>query len=784
MVTGIDNKLDKFLSRLENVEQKKPGQYQASCPVHTDKHNSFSVEKKNDKINFHCHAGCSSETILSAMGLSWKDVYLDSQEGQPGKSSRKKKKRKIVNTYDYKDKEGNLLYQVVRFKPKTFRQRRPAGPNNWNWGLGDVERILYNLPAILEAAKNNELIFLVEGEKDADNLIKMGLTATTAAMGAGNWKANYTKSLIGADVIIIPDQDGPGIEYSNKVAVNLNNYGVEANILELPGLEEKEDVTDWLDKGNTKNDLLKLVKDLKLKDWEEPIELQEIEAVPLPVDILPDWLSKYVNNICMFLQAPSDMVLLIVLSALSTALANKAEIEIKQGYTEPVHIWTCSILPPANRKSPVVKKISKPIWDYESQIREEIKPERRHLLQEKEILENVIEQKKKVASKQEEASKRDNTIARINELGDDLDILEEKIPALPRILVDDITSEKLAQVMEENQGRAAVLSAEGDIFQLMAGRYSKSANFSVFKKAWTGSEKIVDDRIGRQGTSVDKPALSLGICAQPAVIEELTDKNSFRGEGILGRFMYAIPESPVGRRLTGADVPSLDKRAENEYINNMHILLRTRPADKESQYWKPHILRLSAEALQIRNKFEADVEKMLGPEGKLHHIADWGGKLVGNTVRIAGLLHIASQIDDPGIWTNKKIAAASMEGAVKLGHALIDHALKTFELLDVNPELELIKYVLKRIKKGYQMQQDNELPKEKEKLDKSVLYQLTRKKKAITRPKDLDKPLRTLEELNYIKVVKQNHEGPGRPPAPIIKLNPQLGTINTINTIN
>jgi hypothetical protein len=61
---------------------------------------------------------------------------------------------------------------------------------------------------------------------------------------------------------------------------------------------------------------------------------------------------------------------------------------------------------------------------------------------------------------------------------------------------------------------------------------------------------------------------------------------------------------------------------------------------------------------------------------------------------------------------------------------------------------------------------------------------LTRKKKAITRPKDLDKPLKTLEELNYIKVVKQNYEGPGRPPAPIIKLNPKVGTINTINTIN
>jgi len=419
-----------------------------------------------------------------------------------------------------------------------------------------------------------------------------------------------------------------------------------------------------------------------LKDWEEPLELQEIEVPPLPVDILPGWLSRYVNNISMFLQVPSDMLLLIALSAISTALANKMEIEIKQGYREPANIYSCIILGPANRKSAAVTKISKPIWDYESQIREELKPERRHRLQEKEILEDRIQQLKKVASKQEDASKRDDTIARINELGNDIDILEEEIPGPPRVLVDDITAEKLAQVMEENHGRAAVISAEGDIFQNMLGKYSKSDNFSIYKKAWS-SEQIIDDRIGRKGTSVEKSALTLGVCAQNSVIEELTDKNSFRGQGLLGRFLWAIPDSPVGSRLTGYDVPPLDKKAENEYINNMHKLLRSEPAGEDGQSWEPHILRLSAEALQIRNKFEADVEKMLGPEGKLYHAADWGGKLVGNIVRVSGLLHIANQVDGPGIWINKKITAASMEGAVKLGHALIDHALKTFELLDV-----------------------------------------------------------------------------------------------------
>jgi hypothetical protein len=238
----------------------------------------------------------------------------------------------------------------------------------------------------------------------------------------------------------------------------------------------------------------------------------------------------------------------------------------------------------------------------------------------------------------------------------------------------------------------------------------------------------------------------------------------------------------VGSRLTGDDMPPLDQRTEREYINNMHVLLRAEPAEKEGQIWKPHKLILSPEAIQIKNKFEAEVEKMLGPEGKLHCAADWGGKLVGNMTRVAALLHIAGQVNGPGIWMNKEITALEMQGAVDLGHKLIDHALKVFDLLDVNPELELTKYVLKRIIRGYEMQKNGKLEErfKKSKLDKSILYQLVMDKSIITEPADLDNPLKKLERFNYIRVVEKDHIGPGRPPAPEIKLNPQVDHKNHI----
>jgi hypothetical protein len=209
----------------------------------------------------------------------------------------------------------------------------------------------------------------------------------------------------------------------------------------------------------------------------------------------------------------------------------------------------------------------------------------------------------------------------------------------------------------------------------------------------------------------------------------------------------------------------------------MHKLLRTEPAEKDGQSWKPHKLRLSAEALQVRNKFESDIEDMLAPGGRLHHAADWGGKIVGNMIRVAGLIEMSKKVDDQYIWSDLKISADSMKGAVQLGHTLINHALKTFELLEVDPEIELAKYVLERIKKGIELQKTGELPKDKDKLDRSALMELCRGKKEITKPSNVDQPINLLEELNYITVVERETEGRGRNPSPIIKINPKVHQI-------
>jgi putative DNA primase/helicase len=167
-----------------------------------------------------------------------------------------KVKSEIVATYDYRDAGGDLIFQAVRMKPKSFRQRRPDpdGKNGWTWNLKDVAPFPYRLPELL-AASPEEPVFLAEGEKDADRLAKSGLIASTNPMGAGKWRESYSAHFKGRDVVILPDNDQFGREHAEAVARSLYQLARSVKVIELPDLAEKGDVSDWLDRGHTIADL-------------------------------------------------------------------------------------------------------------------------------------------------------------------------------------------------------------------------------------------------------------------------------------------------------------------------------------------------------------------------------------------------------------------------------------------------------------------------------------------------------------------------------------------------
>jgi hypothetical protein len=183
--------------------------------------------------------------------------------------------------YDYRAPDGRLLFQVVRHEPKAFRQRRPDpdNPGGWVYDLDGVERVLYRLPE-LRAAAPDERVFVVEGEKDADRLSEEGLVATCNPMGAGKWRGAHSPELAGRHVVVVPDNDEPGRDHAEVVARSVARRAASVRVLELPDLEEKGDVTDFLD-DRPVEDLVRLARDAPL--WVPPTSGQTPKPEPPPL---------------------------------------------------------------------------------------------------------------------------------------------------------------------------------------------------------------------------------------------------------------------------------------------------------------------------------------------------------------------------------------------------------------------------------------------------------------------------------------------------------------------
>lgn len=158
----------------------------------------------------------------------------------------------VADRYDYTDRDGQLLFQVVRYQPKDFRQRHRTADGRWRWGRDDVEPVLYRLPAVLTAAKRNAVVYVVEGEKDVHSLESIGLVGTCSPGGAGKWKPSlHVPPLIGCNVVVIADNDRPGQDHAEQVARSLVKVASSVRVIDLPGVPIKGDVTDWLRLGGT-----------------------------------------------------------------------------------------------------------------------------------------------------------------------------------------------------------------------------------------------------------------------------------------------------------------------------------------------------------------------------------------------------------------------------------------------------------------------------------------------------------------------------------------------------
>lgn len=248
---------DEALNSLERATGFKPIKngrgYLALCPNHGDTNPSLGIDPW---IN---SEGNKTYTVNCFKGCYWKDVKKRIEEGSSVARIEKQKKwvpfweREIVETYPYTDEKGNVLYEKVRFTPKSFAYRHATKYGKVKWGRNGVRQVLYQLPKVIKA----DTVFIVEGEKNVFYLESLGsITATCIGGASDKWLPEFTEILKGKKIIIIPDNDEAGIEMAERIKNELKEEDV--NILHLNGLAYGQDVADWVEMGHDIEDLREL----------------------------------------------------------------------------------------------------------------------------------------------------------------------------------------------------------------------------------------------------------------------------------------------------------------------------------------------------------------------------------------------------------------------------------------------------------------------------------------------------------------------------------------------
>ena len=734
--------LERLLEKLPDAKRAGKG-WSACCPAHEDRRASLSIsEGVNNGAVLHCHAGCEPAAVSAALGLSLADL-MPPRTATAGKSKANANgKPRIVASYDYRDEAGELLFQVVRYDPKDFRQRRPKPGGGWDWSVKGVRAVPYRLPELL--AEPMRVVVVVEGEKDVDNLSRISVLATCNAGGAGKWTAEHAQHLRGRHVIILADNDETGRKHAQLVAATLYAIAASVRIVYLPGLPPKGDVSDWLAAGGTKEELIGLAESAPVwtpanEPWPEIVSFDAVDLPEFPTHTLPGALQQWVTAESHATQTPADLAGLLALAVCSATIARRVVVEPRPGWREPVNLFVAALLEPGNRKSAVFSDAMRPLRELEAELIEVARPTVAREQSDHRQSETRLRKLEKLAAEKGDADARHEAGSLAAELA------EQPEPVLPRLIVDDATAEKLGMMLAEQSGRIASMSPEGGVFDLMAGLYSKSGipQFGVYLMGHSGDD-LVTDRVSRKSVRVERPALTCAYAMQPAVIEGLAENAAFRGRGLLARFLYAAPQSWIGRREIAPEPVS--DAVKEAYRQTVRALANVDDA---------FTLGLDGEASAVLQEWETEIESMLGDGGQMEIMRDWGAKLAGATLRLAAVLHCVEH------GAAGYIGGATIRAAVELARYLVPHAEAVLNMMQAKEASgdDDAQYVLRWIERHGRRE-----------FTKRDAQQ--HGKRRFPKADDIDPALAELIRRGYIRLRPSEATGPGRPPSPSYEVNP------------
>ena len=479
--------------------------------------------------------------------------------------------------------------------------------------------------------------------------------------------------------------------------------------------------------------------------WEDPIPFGKYELEAFPIDALPADISAYVQAVAESTQTPVDMAGTAALAVAAMCCQGKYVIQGKADWIEPLNLYTNVIAQPSERKSAVEHHIVRPADNFEVQynLRNAARVEGSKMRK------RILERRQKAI--EDKVAKGQAEPGDLEQIAQEIADFEEEKPL--HLYVDDITTEKLVSVMAGNHGRAALISSEGGIFDTLAGIYTKNVNIDVMLKAYSG-DTIRVDRIGRESESIMNPTLTILLMTQPKVVSDVLGNPTFRGRGLTARFLYCLPDSSVGeRRFQSRPIPEKAYQRYEQRIVNML---------KDEYPQRPEVITLSPEASKLLTDFAEEIEPKLKTD--YAEISDWAGKLVGNTLRIAGLLCRVGVYRAPEFLSENEhleVSGGTMADAIRLGRYYLSHSIAVHDAIPQSSMYRQAEKILQMIRER--------------RLEEFTRRDAMRFCQTFKRVDEIQPVLDFLEDMGYIASVDTKPScGKGRPSLPKYVVNPSV----------
>ena len=489
-------------------------------------------------------------------------------------------------------------------------------------------------------------------------------------------------------------------------------------------------------------------------EWPEPVWFETVRPPELNMSFVPPILGDFCSELAEDTQISVEMPFSMAIAVVSAAgQASGLCVQPRPGgHVENLGLYTLSLLDSGGRKSTVVSVCKKPLEAWESEAREILAPVLRNAQMDAEVYQDekraLIMQRRKC----KDPAEKDKILKEIHDVG----ALIKSVPREPQLIAEDTTSEALAEVLSENHGCIGIFSAEGGLFDTIAGRYSDGVpNVDIYLKGYSG-ESLRINRKTSPPVYIERCQIAIGMSMQPDLLKNRRAGEVFRSKGLDARFFYFFPKDLLGSRNV-RDPRPMSELAKQRFYQKVSSLL---PDPREWIEGAPQMtaLNFSDDALECWIAFSEGVERALRPYGDFFGMRDWGGKLPGGVARLAGVFHVLSH-ENP---VRVKISLDTVEQAVYVGSVLIEHARMAYDMMGADPALERAKVCLDWIQK-----------KHKERFSFREIQQLLKNRVAFSGSESLDLALTELESRSFIAAIpRASNPGPGRTPKPDYVVNP------------